>query len=53
MEARYNYVGGDVVSDRNLITAVGAGLSIDFGLELLAALTNEATVEKVKKGMEI
>ncbi len=53
MEARYNYVGGDVVSDRNLITAVGAGLSIDFGLELLAALTNEATVEKVKKGMEL
>ena len=53
MEPRYNYVGGDVVADRNLITAVGAGLSIDFGLELLAALTNEATVEKVKKGMEI
>ena len=53
MEPRYNYVGGDVVCDRNLITAVGAGLSIDFGLELLAALTNEATVEKVKKGMEI
>lgn len=53
MEPRYNYVGGDVVCDRNLITAVGAGLSIDFGLELLAALTNEATVEKVKKGMEL
>lgn len=53
MDERYNYVGGDVVCDRNLITSAGAGLSIDFGLELLGALTDEATVDKVKKTMEL
>ena len=53
MEQNYNYVGGDVICDKNLITAVGAGLSIDFGLELLGALTDDATVGKVKKAMEL
>ncbi len=52
MQQSYNYVGGDVVCDHNLITAIGAGLAIDFGFELLSALANEDVVDKVKKGME-
>lgn len=49
----YQYVGGSVVVDGNLITADGAGHSIDFGLALARVLCDEAAVNKVMKGMEL
>lgn len=43
----------DVVIDRNLITSPGAGKSLEFGLALASVLVDEATMTKVKKGMEL
>lgn len=53
MKQKYDYRGGDVVRDGNIITAVGAGLSIDFGFEILDALVDDEIVDKVKKAMEL
>lgn len=44
-------VGGRVVRDGNIITGVGAGASVEFALALAAALTDEETSEKIKKGI--
>ncbi len=49
----YNYVGGDIVIDGNLITGIGAGHSVMFGLALAGVLTDSSTVKKLKKGMEL
>ena len=41
-----------VVRDGNFITAIGAGASIEFGLELVTALKDAATAEKIKNGIK-
>ena len=48
-----NYIGGDVVADRNIITAIGAGRSLDFALCLAEHLVDEETLNRVKRGLEI
>lgn len=47
------YTGRDVEHERNLVTAIGAGHSIDFALELLGTLQGQDAVERVKHGMEL
>ena len=49
----YNFVGGAVVEDGNLITAAGAGLSIEFALAVLERLVDGETLSRVRKGMEL
>ena len=49
----YNYVGGNVVSDGNLITGAGAGVCIEFALTIAARLSDEQTVARIKASMEI
>lgn len=49
----YDFVGGDVVVDGNLITGAGAGVSVAFSLAVLRALTDEATCRRVADGMEV
>ena len=39
------------VSDRNLITGKAAGASIDFGLELVAAMRDRETAEKLRRAV--
>ena len=41
--------GEQVVRDGNIITGIGAGAAYEFGLELLAALTDKTTAEKIKR----
>lgn len=50
---RYEYTGANVEQDGKIITAIGAGRSIDFALTILRNLTDEDTVSKVKAGMEL
>jgi len=49
----YNYTGTATATDGNLITADGAGHSIDFGCEILRYLTNDETVTSVRGKMEL
>lgn len=42
-----------VMRDGNLITGAGAGVSLDFALELAKCLVDKETLFEVKKGMEI
>ncbi len=49
----YVYTGKDVEQDRNVVTAIGAGHSVEFGLALLYSLQGEGKVAAVKSGMEI
>ena len=45
-------IGTDkVVRDGRIITAVGAGAAVDFGLQLLAAVKDAAAAERVKKSI--
>ena len=41
-----------VVRDGKFITAVGAGASIEFGLELVTALKDRETADKIKNGIK-
>lgn len=41
-----------VVKDRNIITARGAGVCIDFGLEIVAALKGRALAEEIRKQIQ-
>lgn len=41
-----------VVRDGNYITAVGAGASIEFGLELVTVLAGKDTAEKIRNGIK-
>lgn len=47
------YVDEKVVIDDNLITSTGAGRSLDFALTLGEVLTDQETMEKVRKGMTL
>ena len=49
----YNFVGGSVVEDANLITAAGAGLSVDFALAIAERLVDSETLSRVRRGMEV
>ena len=49
----YNFVGGSVVEDDNLITAAGAGLSVDFALAIAERLVEVDTLSRVRRGMEV
>ncbi len=41
-----------VVKDGNFITARGAGVSVDFGLEIVKALTDEETANNIRKTIQ-
>lgn len=49
----YNLYRDEVVSDRNFITARGAGLSLPFALEILSRLVDKETLQRVKNSMEL
>lgn len=49
----YTYTGNMVEKDDTLITGVGAGRSIDFGLKIAEVLLEKEAIEKIKKGMEL
>lgn len=49
----YLYEGGRVVEDGNLITAAGAGISIDFALAIAARIVSAETLSRVRQGMEV
>lgn len=51
--ADYRYDGGDVIFDDNIITAQGAGRSIDFALAIAERLTDSETFARVRHGMEV
>lgn len=52
------YLDGAVLSDKYVvidgkyITARGAGVSVDFGLEIVKALTDEETAENIRKTIQ-
>ncbi|WP_297596219.1 DJ-1 family glyoxalase III [uncultured Cetobacterium sp.] len=48
-----NYIHQDIVIDRNLITGIGAGKSLEFGFALAEKLVNKEVIERVKNGMEL
>lgn len=50
---KYMYLGTDVCQDKNLITGIGAGKSLEFAFTLAKNLVTEEKIEEVKKGMEI
>lgn len=43
--------GGKVVRDGNIITAAGAGVSVDFGLCLISALSGDEMSAKIKNSI--
>ena len=49
----YDYVREGVVECENLITAAGAGLSIDFALAIARRLVGEDVMRAVRQGMEL
>lgn len=49
----YAYEGGSVVEHENLITAAGAGVSIDFAIAVAARMVSAETLSRVRQGMEI
>lgn len=49
----YLYEGDRVVEQDNLITAAGAGISIDFALAIAARLVGAETLSRVRQGMEV
>lgn len=53
MGAKYNRSGNPIEHDGNLWTAIGAGHSQDFAIQLAQALAGDEAVAKIKKGMEL
>ena len=51
--AEYNYVGGSVAEDGNLVTGAGAGVSVEFALKVAEHLVDGDTIARVRKGMEV
>lgn len=49
----YKYLGDSVVEDGNLITAAGAGISIDFALAVAHRLVDAETLSRTRQGMEL
>ncbi len=53
MESDYEYVGGNVCKDGNLITGKGAGLSLEFAIAIAKRLVDESTMKKLFNGLQI
>lgn len=53
METTHKYIDRPVHIDGKIITAVGAGHSIDFAFAIAEKLFDKDTVDKAKKGMEL
>ena len=53
LKQNHIYTGETTTVDRNLITGIGAGHSLDFSFEIAALLFEKEVIEKVKEGMEI
>lgn len=49
----YNLVDSKVVEDGNLMTAAGAGISIDFALAIANRLVDSETMLRVQQGMMV
>ena len=49
----YRYEGRAVVEDDNLITAAGAGHSVEFALAVAARLVATDTLSRTRRGMEV
>lgn len=49
----YNYIGGSVVEDGNVVTGAGAGVSVEFALKVVERLVDVDTIARVRKGMEV
>ena len=49
----YNYIGGSVVEDGNVVTGAGAGVSVEFALKVAERLVDGDTIARVRKGMEV
>lgn len=49
----YDYVGGSVVEDGNLITSAGAGVSVEFALAVARRLVDDDTLARTRRGMEV
>ena len=49
----YRYTGDRVVEDGDIITAAGAGISVDFALAVVARLVDADTLSRVRRGMEV
>ena len=48
----YDYRGGAVVEDGNLLTSAGAGCSVEFALAIARRLVDAETLATTRKGME-
>ncbi len=44
-------VGGRVIRDGKIITAIGMGAAVEFGLELISVLKNPQTAGKIRDGI--
>ncbi len=53
MKTEYNYTGKNIERDLNLLTAIGAGHSVNFAIEIAKIVAGDQAVEKIKKGMEL
>lgn len=49
----YKYEGCPIVEDGNLITAAGAGHSVEFALSVAARLVATDTLSRTRRGMEV
>lgn len=49
----YNVVGGSVVEDGTLITAAGAGVSVEFALAVADRIVDAETMLRVRQGMMV
>ena len=49
----YDYVGGSVVDDGNLITSAGAGVSVEFALAVAQRLVSDEVLMRTRRGMEV
>lgn len=49
----YNYSGKQIEIDKNLYTARGAGLSVEFAIEIARSLVDQNVIEKVLHGLEL
>lgn len=53
LKKQHDYTGENTTIDRNLITGIGAGHSLEFSFQIASLLFEKEIIEKVKKGMEL
>lgn len=49
----YHYMGSSVVEDGNLITASGAGHSVEFAIAVAGRIVDSETLSRTRQGMEL